>query len=323
MAIDEIDDYPEKMTEFELHWQSVNAALGGTPETDLVLLGGYSLVDFSAERAGVVGALSDQEGLDNDLSFARSDRDQARADLRQRLILFRETVKALLPESRYLRALPATPAEQADQQKLLDAWDDLAHIWEQINEDQPAEVAPAMTLRGGYAFAQFQTDLAEMRTRYNAVKAAERAAVDGRGTRDDLLKSAMRRMVQYRERVPITLEPDNPLVASLPTISPSGGGSAPAPVTLSGEWQDPPGEAVLTWTASTASNLDHYEVRVSPGASYDSASATSADQTSPGTEELRTTEGLASPGDTASFKVFVVLSNGDEVGSNPVTVSRP
>jgi hypothetical protein len=50
MSIKEITDYPEKMTEFELHWASVNTALGGSPITDLKLLGGYTLGQFSTAK---------------------------------------------------------------------------------------------------------------------------------------------------------------------------------------------------------------------------------------------------------------------------------
>ena len=322
MAIEEIDDYPEKMTEFELHWGSVNAALGGAPATDFVLLGGYALAAFSVDKSAIVAALSDQEGFDNNLDFARSDRDETRSDLRQRLILFRETTKTLLPDSRYLRALPATPDERAETQKLLDAWDDMAHVWGQINTDAPPEVAPEMTLRGGYTLATFQAELTTMRARYDAVKATERAAADGRGARDELLDAAHVRMVQYRERLPITLEPDDPLVASMPILSPSPG-STPDPVTLSGAWEPVALEALLTWSASANTKLDHYTVRVSPGASYDSGNATAAGTIPAGTEEFRTNEGLASSGDVASFKVFVMLTTGNEVGSNTATVTRP
>lgn len=268
MPIDEISDYPEKMTEFELHWDSVNLELGGAPETDFKLAGDFDRAAFSTLKASVVAALTNQEGLENNLDFARSDRDQLRTELRQTLILFRNTVKALLPDSRYLRALPDVPGERADQQKFLDAWDDAAHIWTQINTDQPPEVAPAMTLRGGYALAQFQTDVATMRTRYDAVKAAERATSDGRGTRDELLESAYDRMVQYRQRLPLTLAADHALVLSMPKITPSSGGNGGGPVlpTFPFNWlQSEPG-TVLIWFTMIAGLTDVFTLFAREGA---------------------------------------------------------
>lgn len=251
MPINEISDYPEKMTEFELHWQSVNAELGGTPETDLTLAGSYTLADFIADKEAIEAKLTQLQSLSNDLDFARADRDQLRGDLRQRLILFRDNVKSLLPGSRYERALPDTPAEQSDQQKLLDAWDDMADGWSRINADAPAEVGAALVLRGGYDLATFTTDLATMRQYYDAVKAAERANRDGRGQRDELLEAAYDRMVQYRQRVPLVLAPDDPLVTSMPLLrsaSNGGGGELAAPsgltllaqgdLTVSADWDD-------------------------------------------------------------------------------------
>ena len=38
---------------------------------------------------------------------------------------------------------------------------------------------------------------------------------------------------------------------------------------------------------------------------------------------LATTVGLENPGDVASFKVFVLLTTGNEAGSNTVTITRP
>ena len=322
MPIEEIGDYPEKMTEFELHWGSVNVSLGGTPATDFELLGDYTLADFSAHKALVVTSLSDQEGLENNLDFARSDRDVLRAELRQVLILFRDSCKALLPGSRYLRALPNTPTERAEAQKMLDAFDDMIHIWTQINTDQPAEIAPAMTLRGNYTLANFQAQVATMRTRYDAVKAAERASTDGRGTRDELLDEAYLRMVQYRERLPLVLEPDDPLVASLPQITPSPG-STPDGTTASGDWDAASGDALITWDETANANLDHYEIRMTPGPTYNSSSATAIGSVQSGTTEFRTTDGLANSGDVASYKIYVVLTTGNEAGSNAVTITRP
>lgn len=322
MPIEGIDDYPEKMTEFELHWGSVNVALGGAPATDFELLGDYTLANFTTDKAAVVAALSNQAGLDNNLDFARSDRDESRAELRQRLILFRDSCKTLLPNSRYLRALPDTPAEQSDSQKLLDAWDDMAHVWEQINTDQPAEIAPELILRGNYTRAVFLTALGTMRTRYDAVKAGERAATDGRGLRDELLDAAYKRMVQYRERLPLVLEPGDALLASMPQIT-SQPGSTPVSVTANGSWDEVALQAQITWNQSTNPNLDRYEVRMSPGATYDSGTATViANLPAPDGEHL-TSQGLENPGDTASYKVFVVLTTGNASGSNTVTITRP
>lgn len=62
---------------------------------------------------------------------------------------------------------------------------------------------------------------------------------------------------------------------------------------------------------------------MSPGATYDAATATVIGNVPAGTTTFNTTAGLAASGDVASFKVFVKLTTGNESGSNTVTITRP
>jgi len=101
------------------------------------------------------------------------------------------------------------------------------------------------------------------------------------------------------------------------------GGGGPDPVTASGDWDQASADALITWDESADPNLDHYEIRMSPGSSYNSSSATTIGSVQSGTSEFHTTDGLANSGDVASFKVFVALTNGNEAGSNTVTITRP
>ena len=64
-------------------------------------------------------------------------------------------------------------------------------------------------------------------------------------------------------------------------------------------------------------------MRMSSGSSYDAATATVIGNFPSGTTSFATTDGLESPGDEASFKLFVVLTTGNEAGSNTVTIARP
>ena len=101
------------------------------------------------------------------------------------------------------------------------------------------------------------------------------------------------------------------------------GGGGPDPVTASGDWDQASDDALITWDESADPNLDHYEIRMSPGPTYNSSSATTIGSVQSGTSEFHTTDGLANSGDVASFKVFVALTNGNEAGSNTVTITRP
>ena len=63
-------------------------------------------------------------------------------------------------------------------------------------------------------------------------------------------------------------------------------------------------------------------MRMSSGSSYDAATATVIGNFPSGTTSFATTDGLESPGDVASFKVFVLLTTGNEAGSNTLTITR-
>ncbi|MEX2176937.1 MAG: hypothetical protein WD872_21425, partial [Pirellulaceae bacterium] len=70
--------------------------------------------------------------------------------------------------------------------------------------------------------------------------------------------------------------------------------------------------------------LFQYEVRMTPGPTYDAdADTVVGNVPASGTPTFFTTAGLANSGDTASFKVFVILTTGNEAGSNTVTITRP
>jgi thiamine monophosphate kinase len=122
--------------------------------------------------------------------------------------------------------------------------------------------------------------------------------------------------------LPAWTTPQHALTTSLPDVY-SQSGSTPNAVQASVAWDGVTNEAVVTWNESSNPNLQHYEIRVSPGATYDSGTASVSGQVLGGIEEFRTTQELASPGDTATFKVFVVLITGNQAGSNSATITRP
>jgi hypothetical protein len=75
-----------------------------------------------------------------------------------------------------------------------------------------------------------------------------------------LLEVAYDHMVQYRERLPLTLEPEDPLVASMPTITPSGGTPAPEAPTGLTLVEAASQNVDASWDAVTGA--DHYVVFV-------------------------------------------------------------
>lgn len=100
-------------------------------------------------------------------------------------------------------------------------------------------------------------------------------------------------------------------------------GSTPDPVVLTGEWDSTSNEAKLTWTASDNPNLERYSIRYVTGDDYeDRLESTLASIEKDAPRELTTTQGFAEPGAKVAFKVYVILTTGNERGSNAVVVER-
>jgi hypothetical protein len=311
------------MDEFYAHWDDVNIFLGGTAATDLKLQGLYTRAMFFADRNAIDAAITALVGLENSREVAANNRDLLKQGLAARLNSFRGILRALFPNSIYAGAAPLVPVFSSVESRFLTAFDDMSNLWAKINADATLPGFTPPLVIAGITLAQFQTELAAMRTVFTAVTVAENDERIGRQNRDALLDPARERMIQYRALVEAVLGPTHPLTLSLPALSPSPG-STPAAVTLSGSWNAGLSMAVFNWTASTAASLAEYELRMSPGATYDAATATVVGNAAPGTLTLQTTTGsLSSSGDVASFKLFVKLTTGNESGSNTVTITRP
>src|SRR5680860_100162 len=111
MPITTINSYPAIMADFGLHWGQANDSLTGGGGAALLLPGGYTLAQFLALRDSIVMALTSHQDLVNDYELGLADRDAQRANLRDRIINFRQACQSQFPGSRYLRALPDTPQE--------------------------------------------------------------------------------------------------------------------------------------------------------------------------------------------------------------------
>ena len=323
MPITDLGSHVTTGEEIKSHWTDVNADRVAGAGTALLLADGYSLADLTTDVATVAAAITGQENLDNAITLATTTRDTRKGSLRDRLIEFREAVQYRAKGSGYALSLPETPHADGSEQKILKALDDMSNLWLRLNADATVpNFTPPLLLRGGAALAPFQTELATLRTNYKAVTDAENDARIGRNLRDLLLPPLRNRFVLYREAITVEYGPTHPFTTSLPDVSPQPG-STPDPVTLTGPWNAATSQADFTWTTSTNPNLDSYQARVSLGTTYDAATATVIGNFPPGTTSFSTAEGLTNPGDVASVKVFVILTTGNEAGSNTVTITRP
>ncbi|MEK6263135.1 MAG: hypothetical protein AABP62_31540, partial [Planctomycetota bacterium] len=262
------------------------------------------------------------EDLENVWEIAIGQRDNTKGTLRQKFSQFRAMLRALLPKSKYALAAPTLPGFGADESKFLGPFDDAASLWLRINADTTIPGFTPPLVIGSLTQALFAAAVAEMRTAYGQVRAADNDVNLARKERKSLLDPAKERMIQYCSAVEGLFGPDHPLTQALPRLF-EGPGSTPEPMVLTGVWNPVTQKAEFSWTGPSNPNLDHFQMRVSIGSSWDAATATVVGNIPAGSTTFGTTEGLENPGNEISCKLFVILATGNEAGSNTVTIARP
>ena len=311
--------YVPVMQEFIDHWTLVHAAI--TP-TVVLLQGGFTLANFTTLQGDIQAALTAIPAADNDRQITATARDIGKAGLRTRALQFRGAIAMQLANSDFGKAPPTVPPFSTNQGLFMKQMDDLVDLWTKINAATIPGFTGPLLLSGGYAVADFTADVAAQYAAYTASTVATQGSLLARRHLDNLLAPAKTRMIQYRRGVVSVLPAGHELLSSIPAITPAPG-STPDPVSASGMWNAADTIGVLSWTASTNPHLDHYSVRTSPGPKYSTAEESVVDEVLPGTLTLSTLEGLAAPGASAVFKVYVVLTTGNEKGSNVVRITRP
>jgi hypothetical protein len=322
MPINGPSSYVPTTNEFLAHWDAANLALGGGGP--LLLPGGVTRANLLTQRDGLQTKQAEVEGQINGREIARADLDTKKEDLHLRGGQFNDKVRALLGTTAYARALPVLPQAQEGQGNFIPPLDDISTLWGKLNTAVGIPgFTPPMLLLGGYALADFNTALAGLKAQFSlastedvlvTLKLAERNAIQD--VIYPLLKS-------YRQVLPTYFAANSPLVASLPRLTPEPG-STPDPVLANGVWNAPTTQGKLTWDASTDANLAEYEVRWSPGSTYDSGIEIVLGAIAPAApREFFTAQGLGSAGAVSVFKVYVKTTTGNERGSNTVKITRP
>ncbi len=322
MPISDFASYVQVMDEIALHWALVDVELGGTPLTALELAGLFGLAEFVTSKNELDAFLIGFEDLENAREIGTGTRDNLKETVRQKFGQFRGMLRAVLPNSKYAAAVPILPNFGADESKFLAPIDDAASVWLRINADTTIPGFTPPLVIAGMTQAIFATEIASLRAAYHAIREADTNLNVARKERQTLLDAAFERMVQYRSAVDGLFGSDHRLTQSLPALS-SAPGSTPEPVTLSGQWNAATLQANFTATASINPNVENLQLRVSLGATYDAAMATVVANFPPGTTSFSTNVGVGNPGDVAAYKLYVILTTGNEAGSNTVTIARP
>jgi hypothetical protein len=322
MPITSIGSYLTTANAIDAHWTDVNADRVANTLTPLVLPVLYSLADFQDDRDALQATLIAHEDLENAMQLAIGDRDAQKENVRERLRQFRAAGKLYFAGSSYLQATPTMPLMNTNESRFLRPLNDMASLWTRLNaETGIAGFTPPLLLAGGYSAAGFAADLTTLRANYMAVTNADSDLDIARKQRDVQLGSIRERIQKYRTAIEFEYGPGHPFTESLPDLSPAPG-STPDAVTLSGSWNPTSNVAQLSWTASDDPALQTYQLRGCNGPTYNEAESSLIANFLPTTLATPTLFGLEFPGDQATFKVFVILSTGNQAGSNAVTMTR-
>jgi len=328
MPISGASSYIPTLNDFLPHWDLVNTTLGVAGP--LVLRNPNGPTPPTINRAALVTMRNDLQAKHTDITDQMNNVQIAAAALRimkaglhLRGVQFNEAVRSALAGTAFEAALPLMPQPQDGQEVFIEPMDDVATLWPKINAAVgiPGFTAPLLLL-GGYAVADFLTDLAALKTQYETMRKEDFLVSFKIKERNKMQDTIYPILKAYRVAVPTKFAANDPLVVSLPKLTPDAG-STPDAVLANGTWNAPTSQGKLTWDESTSPDVVEFEVRWSPGPDYDpDTEVVLANIPVTGPREYSTTQGLLAIGDVSNFKVYVKTATGNERGSNTVKITR-
>jgi hypothetical protein len=301
---------------FIAHWNIANTELGAAGP--IILAGTMTVAGLTAlrttletRRAAVEAARNTQEG-------ARATIEILKASLLIRLNQFNSKLPSIVPGSTWESMRPKAFSQSEGMGKVVPPLDDLSDLWNRYNVANPP-----LNLMEGYSSNDFDDELAALKAAYTAYAAAENGLAYARGKRNETQALIKPVLVLYRKRIPSEFAEGSAVVASLPAYSPPEG-ATPDAVELAGTYDAATDMADLAWSEVTDPTVTELELRATAGPEYDDEDETILATFAPGDPRVWTGNfGLLVPGAAASYKLYSITADGNERGSNAVTVTRP
>lgn len=325
MSLSGPSSYVPTLNTFKAHWSSVDIELAtGGPLTITdprqpagAALGSIAIEDFITELEFFAGTIGDE--------LARGDAADAVLEESKAAALaasqeFGRKVRAEGKLRHIAPRLPVLPKLSEGEGPFMNAMTSIRQRWKLAE----TLLAVPFPLESGENQTQFAARIVTLGSHFDLAEDADVDTSVARSRRNEVQDRTREVLAAYRGAVEARFAPEHPLVVSLPRIYPQGG-HTPAVVTANGSWDAAISKARLTWTASDDADLARYEIRSSnAGGTYDPETESvlgAVDKAAP--REFLTAAGLATPGATARFRVYVILETGNERGSETVTVTRP
>lgn len=316
MAITGPSSYIPTTNEFIAHWESVNADLGVGNE--VTVANGVGLVDLSALRDSLQSQRDAVEAALNGQEIASATIKQQKQNLLERFGQFAANVRALFGGGPFEAALPDAPSSGEAESKFITPLVDALNLWQRIELYGTTIILP-----GSYTGAEFMDDIDALRAEYVTWTKAGSDVKIARAQRNKLQDDIYPILKQYRQIIPGKFAAGSVFIETLPRLTPLPG-ATPDAVNASAVWDAGEQKARITWDESDNVNLKEYEVRYTPGDDYDPDDENVVATILPGApREILTDAGLTQPGANSSFKVYVMLTTGNEKGSTTMVVTRP
>ena len=318
--------YLQTTEQFLAHWGLANGEL--PPGSPLLLPGQGNppgqpvpLEELEALYNALVAKRAELKSKLNAQEIARGAIQLRKTALLLRANQFNELVRALLPGSKYEKALPKVPGILMSQGPFTEPLDDASDVWEKINAD--AVIGADIVLLDDYTQTMFVAEITALKAAYRAFNKAKVHTGFTRSERDILQDQIYPLLKSYRQVLPTKFAKTHALVVTMPKLTPEPG-STPAAVTLTAEWVPALNKVRLMITKSTASDFAEYEFRMTPGPAYSADDDQAIGKvTDIDSLEFLTAAGVETEGITASYIAFVKTKTGHEKGSNPVSVTHP
>lgn len=313
------------MNEFISHWAQANAAIAPkvfvvrAPQSDTV----YTRAQFIELRDEVEER---QEAVQDCLIaqvIARGEINLKKSALLTTLNLFNNMLDGYYQGTAFYAARPLVPTFGAGSDVFLRPMVDAKRLWAKINAGAaPEGITLPLVLTDGVTQAQFTAAIDALKVAYEEEQDKVQEVILARAKRKETQELAYVLMKSYREAAPGVLAGHPALIETMPRLTPLPG-HTPVPVGATAVFQAPNASKVV-YSESTDTMLERYELRGTVGEQYDDEDAVViASHLPTDPREFITTFGLSQPGARIALKVYVILSTGNEAGSNSMLVDRP
>ena len=223
----------------------------------------------------------------------------------------------------YYELRPYAPVVTAGKDAFCTPLGEAMILWDRLN-DGPAQagITLPLVLGDGTDQGAFASAISGLAFAYAAEQPLSFALKYARARRNGTQNRVHEVLVNYREAAEGRLSEFPELLETLPRITPLPG-HTPAKVNASSIFEAP-NKSKIVHDASTDLMLERYELRGCMGPDWEEEDAVVIDSHLPNApREFITTFGLNQPGAQVVFKVYVILTTGNEAGSAAMFVERP